>query len=84
MYRVPLDYRFIRHIRLLRNKTLSEFSNFMNVDTATISRLENNKVTFTPFYESKLRDAIRKLKISNAELLAVKNVIDFRYKKYNH
>lgn len=58
IYKVPLDYRFIRHIRLLRNKTLADFSNYMNVDAATISRLENNKITFTPFYESKLRDAI--------------------------
>lgn len=52
----------------------------MNVDTTTISRLENSKIKFTDFYESKLREAIRKLKITNSELLAIKNVIDFKYK----
>nr|WP_301286028.1 helix-turn-helix transcriptional regulator [Lysinibacillus endophyticus] len=83
IYKVPLDYRFIKHIRLIRNKTLAEFSNYMNVDIATISRLENNKVTFTPFYESKLREALRKLKVSNAELLAINNVIEIRYKTIN-
>lgn len=83
IYKVPLDYRYIKHIRLMRNKTLAELSLYMNVDIATLSRLENSKVTFSPLYESKLRDAIRKLKISNVELLAIKNLLDIKYKRIN-
>lgn len=80
IYKIPLDARYIKYIRLARNKSLKEFSYYMNVDSATISRLENGKVKFTNLYESKLREAIRKLKITNSELLAIKNVIDFKYK----
>ena len=79
-YKIPLDYRYIKAIRIARNKTIRQFSEFMELDHTTISRLENNKVDFTQFYESKLRNAINKLRITNSELLAIKQVIDFQHR----
>lgn len=79
-YKVPLDYRYIKAIRMARNKTIKQFSEYMEVDPTTISRLENQKLNFTVFYESKLRNAISKLRITNSELLAIKQVIDFQHR----
>lgn len=79
-YKIPLDYRYIKAIRMARNKTIKQFSEYMEVDPTTISRLENQKLNFTVFYESKLRNAISKLRITNSELLAIKQVIDFQHR----
>lgn len=65
---------------MARNKTIKQFSEYMEVDPTTISRLENQKLNFTVFYESKLRNAISKLRITNSELLAIKQVIDFQHR----
>jgi hypothetical protein len=32
MYNIPLDYRYVKQVRFLRNKTLYDFSKYMNVD----------------------------------------------------
>lgn len=79
-YKIDLDYRYIKAIRMARNKTIKQFSEYMGVDATTISRLENEKLNFTPFYEAKLRDAITKLRMTNSELLAVQQVINFRHR----
>ena len=72
------DYRYIREVRHLRNLTINEFSTYMQVDTGTISKLENSQLQFTIHYESKFKDAIQELKISNLELLSVKRVIELK------
>jgi hypothetical protein len=50
----------------------------MQVDTGTISKLENNQLQFTIHYESKFKDAIQALKISHLELLSVKRVVELK------
>ncbi|MCY8938083.1 helix-turn-helix domain-containing protein [Peribacillus frigoritolerans] len=72
------DYRYIREIRHLRNLTINEFSTYMQVDTGTISKLENKQVPFSIHYESKFKEAIEELKISNLELLSVEKVIELK------
>ena len=80
MEQITLDHRYIKAVRLARSKTIKQFSEYMGVDSSTISRLENEKIDFTMFYESKLRNAINKLRISNSELLAIKKVIEFQHR----
>lgn len=80
-YNMEYDYRFIKPIRHARNKTLAEFSHFMDVDPATIGRLERSQLDFTPYYHSKLKDAINRLRISNIELVSIRNIIEQKEKR---
>ena len=72
------NYKYLREVRHLRNLTINEFSQYMKVDVGTISRIENNQVPFSIHYESKFKDAIEELEISNLELKSVEKVIELR------
>ncbi len=80
-YKMEYDHRFIKYIRHARNKTQGEFSQFMNVDTSTIGKLERGNLEFTPYYHEKLKDAIKRLRISNVELVSIKNIIEMKQRK---
>ncbi|MEY2369858.1 helix-turn-helix domain-containing protein [Lysinibacillus capsici] len=71
IYNIPLDYRFLKQIRLLINKTTYELAIYMGIDQATLSKLENQTIKFTDYYEQKLKIAIKKLHLTNFELLAI-------------
>lgn len=77
-YNMEYDYRFIKPIRHSRNKTLQEFSHFMRVNSATICKLENGQLDFTPYYHEKLRDAIKRLRVSNVELASIRKIIEMK------
>jgi len=77
-YNMEYNYKFIKPIRMARNKTQSEFSNFMNVDTATICKLERGQLDFTAYYESKLKDAIKRLRVSNEELVSIRKILEVK------
>jgi transcriptional regulator with XRE-family HTH domain len=78
MYNIPLDYRYIKQVRFLRNKTLSDFSKYMNVDPSTIAKLEKDELAFSPYYESKLRGAIYRLRVSNVELNSISKILEMK------
>ena len=80
IYNVPIDFRFLKHIRMLRNLTTYDMAKYMNVDQATFSKLENETIKLTPYYESKLKHAIRRLQITNTELLAIYKAINYSFK----
>ncbi|PFQ93182.1 hypothetical protein COK28_07100 [Bacillus cereus] len=77
-YNMEYDYRFIKPIRHSRNKTLQEFSHFMGVDSATICKLENGQLDFTPYYYEKLKDTIKHLRISNIELASIRKILEMK------
>ena len=77
IYNIPLDYRFLKQIRLLTNKTTYELAIIMGIDQATVSKLENQTIKFTPYYEQRLKLAINKLNITNFELLAIYKTINY-------
>ncbi|OZT14406.1 hypothetical protein CHN50_02195 [Priestia aryabhattai] len=77
-YNQEFDHRYIKPIRHLRNKTLHDFAEFMRVDHSTIAKLEKGQISFTPYYESKLKDAIKRLRVSNVELASVRKVIEMK------
>lgn len=77
-YNMDYDHRFIKPIRHSRNKTLQEFSCFMGVDPATICKLEQGRLDFTPYYHEKLEDAIKRLRISNSELASIRKIIEMK------
>jgi transcriptional regulator with XRE-family HTH domain len=60
-----VDYRYIKHVRLIRNKTLKEFERFMGVDSTVISRLEKGQIKFSPLYQERFKLACKKLRVSN-------------------
>jgi transcriptional regulator with XRE-family HTH domain len=78
MYNIPLDYRYIKQVRFLRNHTLVSFSKHMNVDPSTIAKLEKGEIEFTQYYESKLRDAIYRLRVSNVELNSIAKILEMK------
>lgn len=80
-YNMEYNHKFIKPIRHARNKTLVEFSKYMGVDPTTINKLEKGHLEFTPYYESKLKDAIKKLRISNVELVSIRKIIEQKERK---
>jgi predicted transcriptional regulator len=77
-YNQEYDNRFIKPIRHARNLTLVAFSPYMGVAPETINRLEKGHLEFTPYYQEKLKDAIKKLRISNIELTSIRTIIEQR------
>ncbi|MDP9577360.1 UNVERIFIED_ORG: transcriptional regulator with XRE-family HTH domain [Bacillus sp. 1751] len=77
-YNMEYNYKFIKPIRMARNKTQSEFSNFMNVDTTTICKLERGQLDFTPYYDSKFKNAIKQLRVSNTELVSIRKILEIK------
>lgn len=77
-YKREFDHRFIKPVRHLRNKTQQEFSHFMGVDASTIGRLERGDLKFTPFYESKFKDAIKRLRVSGIELASISKILEMK------
>ncbi|WLR56513.1 helix-turn-helix transcriptional regulator [Mesobacillus subterraneus] len=80
-YNMEYDQRYIKLIRLSRNKTQVDFSEYMGIDPSTIAKLETRKLAFTAHYEKKLKYAIQRLRISNAELASIKNIIELKERK---
>lgn len=72
------DHRYIKHIRLARNLTQEKFSHFINIDPSTIGKLERGELDFTPYYHEKLKDVIKRLRISNMELVSIGKLIEIR------
>jgi transcriptional regulator with XRE-family HTH domain len=77
-YNQEFDYRYIKPVRHIRNKTLHQFAKFMGVDHSTIAKLEKGQLSFTPYYESKFKDAIKRLRVSNIELASVRKIIEMK------
>jgi transcriptional regulator with XRE-family HTH domain len=77
-YNQEFDHRFIKHIRHARNKTQHDMVHFMNVDQSTIARLERGQIAFTPYYESKLKDAIKRLRVSSIELASIRKILEMK------
>lgn len=50
----------------------------MGVDSATICKLENGQLDFTPYYHEKLREAIKRLRVSNVELASIRKIIEMK------
>lgn len=77
-YKQEFTYKHIRPVRHLRNKTLAEFSQFMNVDPSTIGKLERGELKFTPLYQSKFKDAIQRLRVSGIELASISKILEMK------
>ncbi|HES8073956.1 TPA: helix-turn-helix transcriptional regulator [Streptococcus pyogenes] len=77
-YKQEFTYKHIRPVRHSRNKTLAEFSRFMDVDASTIGKLERGELKFTPFYQSKFADAIKRLRISGIELASISKILEMK------
>lgn len=74
-YLQHIDSRYIRYIRLIRNKTQKQLADLMGIEKSTVSKLENGQLEFTEHYEKRLREAIFRMRISNAELVNVRELV---------
>jgi transcriptional regulator with XRE-family HTH domain len=72
------DYRLIKEVRQLRNLSLAEFSVYMKTDFSTLSKLEKGLIYFSIHYQSKFKEALQELKISNLEMLSVRRLVDLK------
>jgi transcriptional regulator with XRE-family HTH domain len=63
---------------MARNKTLKQMEEFMGVDDSTIAKLERGDLAFTPYYESKFKDALKRLRVSNVELASIRKIIEMK------
>lgn len=77
-YKQDFDHRFIKRVRQLRNQTQSNFEQVMGVDRSTIGKLERGEIEFTPLYQSKFKDAIKRLRVSNVELASVRRILEMK------
>ncbi|HFJ9408095.1 TPA: hypothetical protein ACLBZV_000940 [Bacillus cereus] len=50
----------------------------MGIDPATICRLERGQLDFTPYYHEKLKNVIKRLRISNVELASIRKIIEMK------
>jgi len=73
-----LDYRYIKQVRFLRNKTLKQMEEFMDVDYSVISRLERKELNFTPLYKLRFRTACQRLRVSNIEIASIRKIIEMK------
>lgn len=74
-YLQHLDYRYLRYIRLIRNKTQKQLADLMGIEKSTVSKLENGQLEFTEHYEKRLREAIFRMRVSNSELTYIRELI---------
>ena len=72
------DVRYLKQVRLLRSLTLKDMERLMQVDSATLSKLENSVLDFTPIYSSRFEMACKKLRLSNIEIASLRKVIEIR------
>jgi transcriptional regulator with XRE-family HTH domain len=75
------DERYLKQVRLLRNLTLKDMAKYMGMNDTTISRLENGLIQFTPYYHERLKQACKKLKVTNGDLLAIRRILEQREKR---
>lgn len=62
-------------IRHTKHLTLKDFSEVICIDPATISRLENGQIKFTPHYEALIREGCKQLRISGQELATIRELL---------
>lgn len=80
-YRQPIDYRQITVLRVLRNKTQREFADMMSITHTTLCALERGKKPFTPYYQDKVRDVLKRLSVSNADIVATRQLVNNKEKR---
>lgn len=78
---ISQDVRYLKQVRLLRNLTLSQMQELMNVDQSTLSKLERGELDFTPVYYSRFEAACKKIRLSNIEIASLRTVIQLREKR---
>ncbi|MEH7441128.1 helix-turn-helix transcriptional regulator [Bacillus sp. JJ1122] len=77
-YKQEITYPMIRYIRLARNCTQEKFGRISGIDQSVIAKLEKGELDLTPIYESRIRQAIRSLRISNHEIDAIRKLIEMK------
>ncbi|QDZ88698.1 XRE family transcriptional regulator [Priestia megaterium] len=80
-YNRPLDYRYIKFVRVARNLTQQQLADKMEIHVSDLSKLEKNILPFSSHYEMKLRAVIRRLAISRAELDNIKALLDAKERR---
>lgn len=77
----PIDYRQIRVLRVLRNKTQRDFAELVGIPNVTLCALERGKRPFTPYYEEKVRKALKRLSVTNEDIVSTRQLINYKSKR---
>ena len=75
-----MEYRYIRQVRLMRNMTQKDFSTIMGLNIGTLSRLESGLIEFTPYYQELFKEACKRLRVTGAEVVAIRKVLEIKKK----
>ena len=80
-YKQEIDHRFIKPVRMARNKTQAQLAELMGVDTSTVGKLERQELKFSPLYESKFNEALKRMRVSSIELASIREIITMKQKR---
>lgn len=80
-YKQEVDHRFIKPVRMARNKTQAQLAELMNVDVSTVGKLEREELKFSPLYESKFNEALKRMRVSSIELASIREIIMMKQKR---
>lgn len=50
----------------------------MGVDASTIGKLERGELKFSPLYQSKFEEAIKRLRVSGIELASISRILEMK------
>ncbi|MDR4946512.1 helix-turn-helix domain-containing protein [Neobacillus cucumis] len=76
-----VDYRYIKQVRFIRNKTQKEMAELMDCDHVAISRLERGEIALSPLYKERFIQACKRLKVSSAELVNIRESLELKNKR---
>lgn len=77
-YKQEITHPMIKYLRLSRNCTQEKFGRIAGVDQSVLAKLEKGELEFTPIYETRIRQAIRSLRISNHEIDAIRKLLEMK------
>ncbi|MEW4286734.1 helix-turn-helix domain-containing protein [Priestia koreensis] len=77
-YNQEFDYQFLKPVRMIRNKTQGQLGELMGVCPSTIGKLERGELKFSPLYESKFKEATKRLRVSGIELASIRKMLEMK------
>ena len=77
------DYRLIRMVRKMRNLTLIQMGEVMQISEKTLSKIECGHIEFTPLYQSKFIEGCKKLNVSPIEIASIKILLEVSEGKHH-
>jgi transcriptional regulator with XRE-family HTH domain len=84
-YNQTITYPMVKYIRMSRNLTQHKFGQIAGIEQSTLAKIESGIVELSPHYETKIRQAVRQLRVSNYELDGIRKLLEYKsIRGYRH